>query len=389
MPSSQTPPAGATALDPTAVRPDIDDARIVRIDAGRAARDARGAAAPTASRCCSTSAASTISTASRPLRRRLPSAEAAAQRGDASRQIGTPERVRVLCGVPATRPTVPTVTDLWPSRPTGPSARSSTCSASRSTDTPICGASRCPTTGKAIRCARTTRCAVPRASARRGRRSRSSRTSRPERRRRAAPPPRCRSRSPRRAAHDIHAATDSAAAAQSGMQSRRSGDRRRGDARELAQQPVNLKTEDEASVTIERRAGRLRGRRRRAHAATAWCSRWGRSIPRRTACCRSSPRSKARPSPRPSPEIGYLHTGIEKSAENLFWSQASTVIERMDYLSPLTNALCYYLAVEKLLGIDDAIPPRAQAGARAARASSRASRRTACGSAPAASTSAR
>ncbi|HEX3550112.1 MAG TPA: NADH dehydrogenase (quinone) subunit D [Candidatus Elarobacter sp.] len=61
-----------------------------------------------------------------------------------------------------------------------------------------------------------------------------------------------------------------------------------------------------------------------------------------------------------SPEIGYLHTGIEKSAENLFWSQASTVIERMDYLSPLTNALCYYLAVEKLLGIEDQIPLRAQ-----------------------------
>jgi NADH-quinone oxidoreductase subunit D len=61
-----------------------------------------------------------------------------------------------------------------------------------------------------------------------------------------------------------------------------------------------------------------------------------------------------------SPEIGYLHTGIEKSAENLFWSQASTVIERMDYLSPLTNALCYYLAVEKLLGIEGEIPRRAQ-----------------------------
>jgi NADH-quinone oxidoreductase subunit D len=61
-----------------------------------------------------------------------------------------------------------------------------------------------------------------------------------------------------------------------------------------------------------------------------------------------------------SPEIGYLHTGIEKSAENLFWSQASTVIERMDYLSPLTNALCYYLAVEKLLGIEQQIPARAQ-----------------------------
>jgi NADH-quinone oxidoreductase subunit D len=61
------------------------------------------------------------------------------------------------------------------------------------------------------------------------------------------------------------------------------------------------------------------------------------------------------------PEIGYLHTGIEKSAENLFWSQAQTVIERMDYLAPESNALCYVLAAEKLLGVTDRIPPRAQA----------------------------
>ena len=60
------------------------------------------------------------------------------------------------------------------------------------------------------------------------------------------------------------------------------------------------------------------------------------------------------------PEIGYLHTGIEKSAENLFWHQASTVIERMDYLSPLTNSMCYVLGVEKLLGVGDRIPERAQ-----------------------------
>jgi len=59
-------------------------------------------------------------------------------------------------------------------------------------------------------------------------------------------------------------------------------------------------------------------------------------------------------------EIGYLHTGIEKSAENLFWTQAGTVIERMDYLNPLGNALCYVLAVEKLLGIGAEIPERAQ-----------------------------
>jgi NADH-quinone oxidoreductase subunit D len=59
------------------------------------------------------------------------------------------------------------------------------------------------------------------------------------------------------------------------------------------------------------------------------------------------------------PEIGYLHTGIEKSAENLFWSQAQTVIERMDYLAPESNSLCYALAVEQLLGVTGKIPKRA------------------------------
>jgi len=60
------------------------------------------------------------------------------------------------------------------------------------------------------------------------------------------------------------------------------------------------------------------------------------------------------------PEIGYLHTGIEKTAEGLFWTQAQTVMERMDYLAPSSNALCYALAVERLLGIGDRIPERAQ-----------------------------
>jgi NADH-quinone oxidoreductase subunit D len=61
------------------------------------------------------------------------------------------------------------------------------------------------------------------------------------------------------------------------------------------------------------------------------------------------------------PEIGYLHTGIEKTAEGLFWTQAQTAIERMDYLAPESNSLCYALGVEKLLGLTDRIPPRAQA----------------------------
>ncbi len=59
------------------------------------------------------------------------------------------------------------------------------------------------------------------------------------------------------------------------------------------------------------------------------------------------------------PEIGFLHTGIEKQAENLFWQQAVTVVDRADYLAPLSNSLCYVLAAERLLGIDN-IPPRAQ-----------------------------
>jgi len=60
------------------------------------------------------------------------------------------------------------------------------------------------------------------------------------------------------------------------------------------------------------------------------------------------------------PEICYLHTGIEKTAEGLFWTQAQTALERMDYLAPSSNALGYALAEEKLLGITDRIPPRAQ-----------------------------
>ncbi|MDQ6929550.1 MAG: NADH dehydrogenase (quinone) subunit D [Candidatus Eremiobacteraeota bacterium] len=59
------------------------------------------------------------------------------------------------------------------------------------------------------------------------------------------------------------------------------------------------------------------------------------------------------------PEIGYLHTGIEKNIENLFWTQGQTNVERMDYLAPESNALCYILAVERLLGITDKIPQRA------------------------------
>jgi len=59
------------------------------------------------------------------------------------------------------------------------------------------------------------------------------------------------------------------------------------------------------------------------------------------------------------PIIGYLHTGMEKTGENLTYMQGGTNVTRMDYLSPLNNELVFSLAVEKLLGIDEEIPERA------------------------------
>jgi len=58
------------------------------------------------------------------------------------------------------------------------------------------------------------------------------------------------------------------------------------------------------------------------------------------------------------PDIGYLHTGIEKNCEAKFYQMVVPLTDRIDYLCPLTNNLCYCLAVEKLLGLE--IPERAQ-----------------------------
>jgi len=57
--------------------------------------------------------------------------------------------------------------------------------------------------------------------------------------------------------------------------------------------------------------------------------------------------------------IGYLHTGIEKNLEYRTWTQGVTFVTRMDYLSPFFNETAYCLGVEKLLGITDQIPERA------------------------------
>src|ERR1700693_2226537 len=57
------------------------------------------------------------------------------------------------------------------------------------------------------------------------------------------------------------------------------------------------------------------------------------------------------------PEIGYLHTGIEKTCEAKFYQQVVPLTDRVDYLGPMANNLCYCLAVEKLLQLE--IPERA------------------------------
>jgi NADH-quinone oxidoreductase subunit D len=59
------------------------------------------------------------------------------------------------------------------------------------------------------------------------------------------------------------------------------------------------------------------------------------------------------------PIIGYLHTGMEKTAEHLTYAQGGTNVTRMDYLSPIANELAFAMTTEKLLGIDQDLPERA------------------------------
>ena len=56
--------------------------------------------------------------------------------------------------------------------------------------------------------------------------------------------------------------------------------------------------------------------------------------------------------------IGYLHTGIEKTAEQKKWQQVINLVERMDYLGAQSNSLAFCLSVERLLGVEDKMPTR-------------------------------
>ena len=60
------------------------------------------------------------------------------------------------------------------------------------------------------------------------------------------------------------------------------------------------------------------------------------------------------------PDVGYLHRGDEKIAENMTYNQFVPYTDRLDYLAPLANNVAYALAVEKLMGVDKILPERCQ-----------------------------
>src|SRR5438270_8110214 len=61
-----------------------------------------------------------------------------------------------------------------------------------------------------------------------------------------------------------------------------------------------------------------------------------------------------------APDVGYLHRGDEKIAENMTYTQFIPYTDRLDYLAPLANNVAYVMAVEKLMGIEKQLPPRCQ-----------------------------
>jgi NADH/F420H2 dehydrogenase subunit C len=114
MPSSQTPPAGATAVDPTAVRPDIADARIERV--------APGELRATLERLKGEGFAMLLDVGGADYPGREPARFDVVYhllripvQATTIAEVGTPDRVRVLCAVGEPDPTLPTVSDLWPS----------------------------------------------------------------------------------------------------------------------------------------------------------------------------------------------------------------------------------------------------------------------------------
>jgi NADH-quinone oxidoreductase subunit C len=113
MPSSQTPPAGGTALDPTAVRPEIDDARIVRVEPAHVRATLEDLRAQGFAMLLDLGAVDYLLREPRfDVVYHLLNLRAAPASAD---EVGMPQRVRVLCGVTLADAVLPTVSDLWPS----------------------------------------------------------------------------------------------------------------------------------------------------------------------------------------------------------------------------------------------------------------------------------
>ena len=93
--------------------------------------------------------------------------------------------------------------------------------------------------------------------------------------------------------------------------------------------------------------------------AKKWSSTWGRRIRPPTEYCDSSSNSMVKSITKATPDIGFLHRGDEKIAENMQYNQFVPYTDRLDYLAPLANNVAYALAVEKLMGWE--LPPRGKA----------------------------
>ena len=118
----------------------------------------------------------------------------------------------------------------------------------------------------------------------------------------------------------------------------------------------SMSTTEETDRPSSRRPARERSSRPTTRPTSGWSSTWARCIRRRTVCCACCSSSTVRRVLKCMPVIGYLHTGMEKECEDNNWRGAVTIVTRMDYLACLFNEQAYSMAVEALLGIE--VPQR-------------------------------
>ena len=119
---------------------------------------------------------------------------------------------------------------------------------------------------------------------------------------------------------------------------------------ERSRPSIGYREMEESDRALPHRAPRVRG--------AADDQLRARTTPPRTGCCGCWPRSRREIVRDIKPIIGYVHTGIEKTAEDKAYWKAIPVVERMDYLAYYFNAMAFCGAVETILDLE--VPPRAQ-----------------------------